>query len=242
MLLLNTIYNIDALEGLKQIDTEFVDLVITSPPYNLRNKNDKPTDLSNSQTGKWKNYSLAKGYDGYNDALKHEDYVVWQKVVLSECWRCLKKTGAIFYNHKPIIRNGTAILPTQYLPEYVNLRQIVIWERAGGVNFNTRFYLPTYEWIMVLAKEDFELKSKGASGIKDVWKINQTKNSGHPASFSIELPRNILETVKYKDVVCDPFIGIGTTALACKEVGSNYIGFDISEEYCRVAREKLKIC
>lgn len=183
-----------------------------------------------------------KGYDGYSDALKHEDYIEWQKTILIQCWRCIKKTGAIFYNHKPIIRNGTCILPTQYLPQDVNLRQIVIWERAGGVNFNTRFYLPTYEWIMVLAKEDFELKSKGASGIKDVWKMNQTKNSRHPASFPIELPRNVLETVKYKDVVCDPFMGIGTTALACKEVGSNYICFDISQSYCDTAKENLKIC
>jgi site-specific DNA-methyltransferase (adenine-specific) len=74
--------------------------------------------------------------------------------------------------------------------------------------------------------ENFRLKSKGAAGIKDVWTFPQSRNTGHPASFPIQLPLNILETVKYKDIVIDPFCGSGTVALACKQTGSNYICFD----------------
>jgi|ERR1017187_1972969 modification methylase len=237
MLSLNQIYNIDALEGLKQLDNESVDVFIFSPPYNLRMQNGKVINLSNG--GKWKNYKLSTGYENHNDAMPHEDYIKWQKSILSECWRCTKKTGAIFYNHKPLIRKGIAILPLEYNPN-LPIRQIIIWKRAGGFNFNCRFYLPTHEWIILFAKPDFKLKSTAASGIKDVWEFPQQRGSKHPASFPINLPDNILETVKYKDLVCDPFIGSGTVALSAKKFGSNYIGFDSSLEYCKMSEERLK--
>ena len=91
----------------------------------------------------------------------------------------------------------------------------------------------------MFAKPDFRLKSKGASGIKDNWAFPQTKNSGHPASFPIQLPDNILETVKYKDVVCDPFCGSGTVCVSAKKFGCNYIGFDISEPYIEIAQKRI---
>lgn len=236
MLELNRIYNLDALSGLRLIDDKSIDLVITSPPYNLRNKNGKPAKLTGG--GKWKSYALIDGYDEYNDALPHDQYVKWQKEILTECWRCLKPTGAIFYNHKPIIRDGKAILPTEYNPN-LPIRQIIIWERAGGLNFNIRFYLPTHEWIVVFAKPDFKLKSQGASGIKDIWKFPQEKGNKHPAPFPIQLPLNILETVQYNQLTIDCFVGSGTTALACKKLGLNYIGFDKSKLYCEMAGERL---
>lgn len=238
MLEANKIYNIDAIDGLKQLDDESVDAFITSPPFNLRlGSNGKPKKLSSGP--KWKNYKLQSGYNVYNDAKPHDEYVLWQKTILSECWRCLKSTGAIFYNHKPIIRNGKSILPTSYLPPEVNLRQIITWKRSGGYNFNDSFYLPTTEWILLICKPDFKLKSVGAAGIKDIWEFSCDKNNSHPAPFPIDLPRNVLETIKHKNIVVDPFMGSGTTALACKEVGSNYIGFDISKEYCEIAESRL---
>jgi len=237
MLEINKIHNLDVLEGLKQIDDESIDLFIFSPPYNLRNKNGKPKNLSNG--GKWKNYKLSTGYDNYNDAIPHKEYVNWQKNILLECWRCIKPTGAIFYNHKPIIREGIAILPTEYNPG-INLRQIIIWNRGSGYNFNQKFYLPTYEWIILFCKIDFKLKSIGASGIKDIWNFSCDKNNNHPAPFSLNLPLNILETAKYKDLVVDPFCGSGTVPLACKMNNCNFIGIEKSKEYCNIANKRLE--
>ena len=162
----NNIYQIDALVGLKMIPDNSVSVFIFSPPYNLRNQNGKTVNLS--QGKKWKNYKLVGGYDAYQDSMPPEEYKEWQKNILNECWRCLKENGAIFYNHKPLIRNGEVRLPIEYNPG-LPLRQIVIWKRAGGVNFNQRFYLPTHEWIMIFAKKDFKLKNVGCSGIKDLW-------------------------------------------------------------------------
>lgn len=234
---LNKLYNIDCLDGLKQLDNESIDLFIFSPPYNLRNKNGKTINLS--QGGKWTNYKLATGYNHYNDSMPHDEYVKWQKQVLTECWRALKNTGAIFYNHKPIIRDGISILPTEYNPN-LPIRQIIIWKRSGGINFNTRFYLPTTEWIVLFAKPDFELKSKGAAGIKDIWEFPQQKGSEHPASFPLTLPNNILETVKYKNIVVDPFAGSGTVAISCIQNNCNFIGFENDEQYFKMANERIE--
>src|SRR6266498_2268610 len=210
---LNKIYNIDCLDGLRQLNNNSVDIFCFSPPYNLRNNNGKTRNLSRG--GKWDNYKLAIGYSGHNDSMPHKEYVDWQKTILLECFRCLKDTGAIFYNHKPLIRNGLAILPTEYNPN-LPLRQIIIWERSGGINFNDSFYLPTCEWILLICKPQFKLKSQGAAGIKDIWKIRQDIGNEHPAPFPVELPSKILETVKYKDLVVDPFIGSGSVALAAR--------------------------
>ncbi len=239
MLELNKIYNLDALDGLSKLDDQSVDLIITSPPYNLRNNNGKPRDIS-IHKGKslWKSCGLIKGYECYHDARPHDEYVNWQKDILKECWRCLKDTGAIFYNHKPILRNKIAILPTEYNPN-LPIRQIVIWDKNGGYNFSPSFYLPMTEWIVIFAKKGFNLKSRGASGLKDIWRFQATKGEKHPATFPIQLPLNILETAKYKDIVVDPFMGSGTTAMAYKQLGSNYIGFELSKDYCDLAERRI---
>lgn len=239
MLELNKIYNIDALDGLKKLNDESIDLFIFSPPYNLRNNNSKIKNIQGGGLWVMKKTELAYGYESYNDAIPHDEYVKWQKSVLSECWRCLKNTGAIFYNHKPIIRKGVAILPTEYNPD-LPIRQIIIWNRKGGMNFSPSFYLPSHEWIILFAKPDFRLKNRGASGIKDVWTFTCDKNNEHPAPFPINLPNNILETVRYKDIIVDPFMGSGTVAVSAKKFGCNYIGFEISKKYCEMTEKRLK--
>lgn len=242
MIELNKIHNIDALEGLKQIDSLCVDLYIFSPPYNLRSRPDGKIKPLSGSCGKWKNYKLQNGYENYNDAMPHEDYVKWQHNILNECWRALKETGAIFYNHKPLIRKGTIVCPSQYIPKELNVRQVIIWARSGGLNFNERFYLPTHEYIYLICKPGFALKSRGASGIKDVWNITQEKGSDHPAPFPIEIPNNIIETVKCNNLVVDPFSGSGTSCLSAKRHNCNYIGFEISKEYCELSEKRLALC
>ena len=98
-----------------------IDLVFTSPPYNL---GDMSGGLAN----------LSGGYRSYSDTQADEDYVEWQRSVLSLRWKSLSADGAIFYNHKPIVRNGVATLPTRLNPD-LPLRQIVIWYRQMGVNW-----------------------------------------------------------------------------------------------------------
>ena len=182
------------------------------------------------RAGKWDGGALANGYDGISDGLPHADYVAWQHAILAECWRSLAHNGAIFYNHKPRILDGVLVEPRDYVPPCCIVRQRVIWARAGGINFSPSFYLPTYEEILVLARPAWRLKSKGASGVGDVWSIPQEAGTWHPAPFPLALAERVLETTM-PALVCDPFSGSGTVARAAKRLGVDFIGCDRNPAY-----------
>src|SRR5258708_28631410 len=88
----------DVLQVMKSIPDNSVDLVVTSPPYNL--KNSTGNGMKDGRGGKWANAALQNGYSNHADNMPHEDYVKWQKNCLSQMMRILKDDGAIFYNHK----------------------------------------------------------------------------------------------------------------------------------------------
>lgn len=227
----------DCLEKMKEMPDGSFDLIITSPPYNLSNSsgNGFKGDIS---SGKWKNAALAKGYGLHRDDMPHSEYTAWQHNILNECWRLLADDGAIFYNHKPRVQNGEVVLPTIYNPG-LPLRQIVIWDRKGGFNFNQSFYLPSHEYIMVFAKPDFRLKSKAASGIKDIWAILPERSSNkHPAPFPVQVPANILETTTGQRVL-DPFCGSGTTGVACIRHNRHFTGIELEPKWRDMAKARL---
>jgi site-specific DNA-methyltransferase (adenine-specific) len=185
--------------------------------------------------GKWRN---GTAYDVHNDAMDWEEYRDWQHDILRACWRCLTDDGAIFYVHKPRVQNGTCILPTVYNPG-LPLRQEIIWRRAGGVNMAPTHYMPVHERVLIIAKPAFRLRSKGASGVGDVWDIPQEPNTWHPAPFPHALVGRILETVRRPDLVCDPFMGSGTTGRVAREWGIDYLGIEKSEAYAERARREI---
>ncbi len=166
-----------------------------------------------------------------------QEYVAWQHSVISWLWDLLPGDGAIFYNHKPRVIGARLWLPLELIPPAAILRQIVVWARPGGMNFNPTAFVPTHEWIMILAKERFRLKSRGVSGLGDVWKMSPEKNT-HPAPFPMELPCKVIEATNAK-VLLDPFMGSGTTLLAAKRNGLSGIGIEIDERYCEMAANRL---
>lgn len=109
---------------------------------------------------------------------------------------------------------------------------------AGGINFSPSFYVPTHEWIVIFAKRAFRLKSKGASGVGDVWSIAQEGRTPHPAPFPEALPLMAIETTDAANVL-DPFMGSGTTLVAAKRLGRQAVGIEINERYCEIAAERL---
>jgi modification methylase len=169
-------------------------------------------------------------------------YVTWQQSTLDACWHTLTDTGAIFYNHKPRVIGERVWLPTELNPG-LPLRQIVIWARTGGINHTLTAYTPTHEWLLVLAKPAWRLKTQAASAIGDVWHIPQQANPDHPAPFPLALPLKALESVP-AGVVLDPFMGVGTTGLACIRLGRPFIGIEIEKRFydkaCRAIEESYK--
>lgn len=221
-----------------------IDLIFTSPPYNLGSSpwphlgHWKPGDSAGGKT-KWRDGADGSGgvtYADHEDTMAWPDYVAWQHTVLRHCWSMLAPTGAIFYNHKPRVIGGRLWLPLELNPD-LPLRQIVVWGRGGGMNFNPTAYVPTHEWIMVIAKPDFRLRDKGASGVGDVWYIPPAP-SEHPAPFPLGLPTRAIETTAPR-LVLDPFMGSGTTLRAAKDAGVRAIGVERSERYCELAAKRM---
>ena len=107
----------------------------------------------------------------------------------------------------------------------------------GGINFNPGYFLPSYEVIYLIAKNNFKLTAEGiARG--DVWNITQDSNNPHPAPFPVELAETIIRSTEAQ-LILDPFMGSGTTAIASHRAGRNFIGIDNSDEYCRLARKRF---
>ena len=190
-----------------------------------------------SPAGLWKACALKDGYDTYEDNMPHEGYVEWQRAVLTECMRLIPDNGAIFYNHKWRVQNGL-MQDRQDIVFGFPVRQIIIWDRGSGMNFNNGYFLPTYEVIYLIAKKDFELAPKACT-MKDIWRINPELGTKHPAPFPLELAERCISATTAKTVL-DPFSGSGTTARAAKNLGRNYIGIELSEKYCEMARKRLE--
>jgi modification methylase len=220
---------------MKDLPDNSVDLVVTSPPYNLKNSTGngmKPCTTS----GKWANAALQNGYSHYDDNMPHDEYAQWQRECLSEMYRLIKPDGAIFYNHKWRVQDGL-LQDRQDIVNGFPVRQIIIWRRKGGINFNPGYFLPTYEVIYMIAKPEFKLVPK-ANAHGDVWEFTQEMNNAHPAPFPIKLINRIISST-FANIILDPFMGSGTTAIAALLNGRQYIGMEISPEYITLAERRI---
>lgn len=233
---LGKVHQGDCIEVMGRMPVGSVDLIVTSPPYNI--KNSTGNGLRNGSGGKWPRAALIKGYASHGDAMPHEEYVEWQRKCLRSMMRVLREDGAIFYNHKWRIQAGLLQDRADIL-EGFPVRQIIIWQRNGGINFNPGYFLPTYEVLYLIAKPDFRLAPK-ANAVGDVWRIPQEAKNPHPAPFPVELAQRCIEATT-GHIVLDPFVGSGTTAMAATTARRDWIGIDISEDYCKVARERVKV-
>jgi|TARA_R110000824_G_scaffold10072_12_gene44695 modification methylase len=224
----------DALTEIRRLENESIDLVVTSPPYNLRNSTGN--GMKDERGSKWQAAKLRAGYSGHADNMPQDDYDNWQRECIAEMYRVLKPSGAIFYVHKWRVQAGK-IQDRSAIMQGFPVRQIIIWKRAGGINFNRSYFLPTYEVIYLIAKPDFYL-ANGANAHGDVWTITQEANNEHPAPYPLALAERIISSTDAA-LILDPFMGSGTTAVAAKRLDRDYIGFEISPEYTARARARV---
>jgi site-specific DNA-methyltransferase (adenine-specific) len=223
-----TIYHGDCRDVLPQIPDATCGGVLTSPPYN-----------QGDMGGGYAN--LAGGYNSYSDELPHAEYVAWQRWVLAECWRAVAFEGAIFYNHKPRIRDGVCWTPLELNPD-LPLRQIITWARPSGCNWSETHLMPLYEWVLLFAKPAFRF-SKATSVVGDVWRIGHQGNGrpDHPAPFPLELAGRAVAILceATGGPILDPFMGSGTTLRAAKDHGRMSVGIELDERYCEMAATRL---
>ena len=232
---LNKVHCADCIKAMDRMPSESVDVIVTSPPYNLRNSTGN--GMKDGRGGKWPKAKLLNGYKTHEDAMPHSKYVEWQRNCLSSMMRILKNDGAVFYNHKWRVQGGM-LQDRSDIIEGFPVRQIIIWKRDGGINFNPGYFLPTYEVIYLICKPDFKLAPK-ANAIGDVWHIPQESKNPHPAPFPVELAQRCIESTT-GDIILDPFLGSGSTAIAAETCNRNWIGIDVSKDYCKISRERIK--
>lgn len=246
------LYEGDCLDLLPSIPDGFVQLVVTSPPYNLG----KP----------------------YENRLDMEEYLTQQRMVIEECVRVLSDRGSICWQVGNYVQDGE-IVPLDILlyPIFsslgLHLRNRIVWHFGHGLHATRRFS-GRYEVILWFTKSDeyvFNLdavrvpqkypRKKYFKGPKkgqlsghplgknpgDVWSIpnvkaNHVEKTIHPCQFPVELiERLVLAMTNEGDWVLDPFIGVGTTAIAALMHRRKAIGAEIVPEYVEVAKERIRL-
>lgn len=225
----------DCLSVMKELPDACCDIVVTSPPYNL--KNSTGNGMKDGRGGKWEGAALCNGYADYDDNMPYDKYCQWQRECLTEMMRLIKPDGAIFYNHKWRVQNGLIQDRAEIVKDFP-VRQIIIWKRKGGINFNSGYFLPTYEVIYLIAKKGFKLAPK-ANSVGDVWEFMQETNNVHPAPFPVALIDRIIGSTN-AEVVLDPFMGSGTTAVSAIRNNRHYIGIELSQSYCNAAENRIR--
>lgn len=262
---LNTIIEGDSLHVMKEIPENYVDIIITSPPYNA-----------------------AHNYDKYNDNKEFNEYIENMTQIFKECYRVLKKGGRICVNVPFAIKNKKTkevYFISHHIASMLNNIGFVdfewiTWHKGKNMSHfqgnNTAWgswkspscpsFRPLGEAVMVFYKEEKTHRgSKDKIDItgeefkewtKNTWYFNEDNNcvyeglmcvpndakkSDHPAPYPTELVERLLKLYSYKeDIVLDPFNGIGTTTYAAEKLDRKYIGIELSKKYCDLAFDRLK--
>ena len=236
------IYNGDVL-AVKEIEDANADLIVTSPPYGVDIK-----------------------YANYDDAISYDEYLTFTGKWLTSCHRLAKPDGRLCLNipidknkggKKSVYADITTIakmIGWQYHTTIIWNEQNISRRTAWGswLSASAPYVIAPVEAILVMYKERWPKIIKGRSDItreefiqwtNGVWTFNgeSSKKIGHPAPFPIELPKRCIKLFSFVgDTVFDPFLGSGTTLLACQQTARRGIGVEIDEKYCRLAVERLK--
>lgn len=218
MLELDRIYNMDCIEGMKQIEDNIIDLVITDPPYFL------PV---NSYVGK-------RG-EGYHKRSLADMSILkgYFERVFEELNRVLKRDGTyyIFCDAQSYPFIYQAMFPV------CNHVRLLIWDKL--ISYNGYTWRHQHELI---AWGELEKTKRVPTGDGDVLKCRGVlqKDRNHPAEKPIELLKLLIKKHgNAGSLVLDPYIGSGSTAIACKELNYNFIGFELNKDYCKIAENRL---
>jgi site-specific DNA-methyltransferase (adenine-specific) len=233
-----TIHNRDCIDWMRDQPDNSIDVIITSPPYNLKGLRGGHRLLPEL----WHRANI--DYSVYQDNMSEQDYQSWQITILNEAYRILKEDGSIFYQHK--IRNWQrrGYHPMSWIGRSdCQFYQEIIWNRGNTLSIDKRYLFSMTERIYWLCKGKPWVNKSNAIYKNDIWNISPDRNSEHPATFPPELVEGCLSLVYRPDsCVYDPFLGSGTTLLVANKLGLTAIGTDLDNKYCRLSEQRLATC
>jgi site-specific DNA-methyltransferase (adenine-specific) len=219
----------DCLEVMADMPDGAVDISVTSPPYNIKGG-------TSPKSGMMAEWNAKINNDWYSDDLPEEEYQSWLRTAVGDAIRT--STGLVWLNHKTRYSNRVAIHPARFLP--FPIYSEVVWDREGSIVFNAKKFAPSHEFILGFGVPHWWDSSTNT--MLSVWRIKPERNiRSHPCPYPVEIPhRCIAASCPPDGIVLDPFCGIGTTCVAAKKLGRRYIGIELSEKYCRIARNRVK--
>ena len=220
---INKIYNMDCLDGMRLMKEQGIkaDCIITDPPYGinyLSQRTDNHHTLQNDGLTEW--------------TQEMPKWLKSMKEVITDSGCCCCCCGG---GKTPV----TAMFTMEAIKHF-NLIQTLVWEKTIGLGWR---YRPQYENIVILSKDKdnyafYDTTKKCGNIIKCQQYIPQ--KGDHPTQKPLELIYKLLKIhTKQGDLVLDPFMGSGTTAVACHKLKRRYIGFELDEEYFNIANERL---
>lgn len=239
--LLNTVIHGDALAQMKKLPAGSFNLIITSPPYNRLNSVGHGI---HGNSGGWQSNPLVGGYGEHGDDMDVAAYIDWQRQCFWEFCRLLAPDGVIFYNHAPRIQGGQweshghVITQDKKLPRDFQRRDVVVWDRRGGVNRNPGYCPKSHEYLFLVARKG-EWKERGTMVWPDVWPLGTDSTKRGVPAFPVAIPRRAMQCFENPGVVLDPFMGSGTTGVAAMLEGWQYVGIENDGAMVDSARERI---
>ena len=237
----NVIYNESCLETLSRLPDNSIDLVITSPPYNM-NLRIRKGEYCSRQIVK----EFSTKYSEFSDNIPLEDYYNFHKKVLTEL---LRVSPLVFYNIQIVTGSKRAFF--RLIGDFSdNLKDIIVWDKgyaqpsmhAQVLNKRTELLL-IFDTDYPISRQ-FRKAGKFSRGtLDDIWSIPRArgKDATHTAVFPVELVSKILTNFSEEgQLVYDPFMGTGTTAIVAQNFKRFYLGSEVSEEYCELAKQRLE--
>ncbi len=206
----------DCLEVMKQIPDGSVDCILTDSPYGF-----------GYQSNMKKNKDLPMFYDRNTHWLNEFLFIANKK---------LKPDGHLYM-----------FAPTQKIDEFKQkienffiIKNLLVWDKQGfGMGDLYGQYAPSYEFIVFAVKE----QGRKLNGVRerDILRFNKTKCELHPTQKPVDLMEHLIEkSTNTGDVILDPFMGSGTTGVACKNLNRKFIGIELDEEYFKTAENRIK--
>ena len=230
----------DCLKRMREIESGSVDMILTSPPYNMNLR---------IRNGKYCSRQIVKEittkYESFDDNLPLDEYFEFNKKVLNEC---LRVSDVVFYNVQFLTGNKPALF--RLIGEFHNkIKEFIVWDKVNAQPAIGKNVLNSqFEVLLVLQNSKPESRAFNSAQfdrgtISNLWNIKRGKkiHKSHGAVFPIELAEKVINNFcPLSAKVLDPFMGVGSTGVACVNTGRDFIGIEMDKGYFNIAKNRIE--